>query len=119
MDALLSGLQKLTVSPKKDAAFGAKVFKIAADPQGNRLTYCKITSGSLHVRTMLSGFTPEQEIWQEKVSQIRRYSGEKFQALEAAQQGTVCALTGLTQDVCRDRDWAKSRIRKRRFWNQC
>lgn len=97
VDALLSGLQKLTVSPKKDAAFGAKVFKIAADPQGNRLTYCKITSGSLHVRTMLSGFTPEQEIWQEKVSQIRRYSGEKFQALEAAQQGMVCALTGLMQ----------------------
>jgi len=66
------------------------VFKIARDDQGNRLTYMKITGGELKVRTMLIELD-------EKVNQIRIYSGEKYDPVEAVEAGTVCAVTGLTK----------------------
>src|SRR5699024_9879507 len=69
-------------------------FKIARDGS-ERLTYLKVTGGSLKVRTLLSGGEGEAG-WQEKVNQIRVYSGEKYQTIEEAEAGTVCAVTGLT-----------------------
>ncbi len=69
--------------------FGAKVFKIARDSQGNRLTYLKVTGGSLKVRDSLTDR-------QEKVGQIRIYSGEKYEAVPEAEAGAVCAVIGLT-----------------------
>ncbi len=66
--------------------FGAKVFKISRDPQGNRLTWLKLTGGSLKVRTPLGN---------EKINQLRLYSGDKFSAVEEVFAGQVCAVTGL------------------------
>lgn len=66
--------------------FGARVFKITRDNQGNRLTHMKITGGCLKARDVLKT---------EKVNQIRIYSGEKFDAVNEACAGQVCAVTGL------------------------
>lgn len=66
--------------------FGARVFKITRDNQGNRLTHMKITGGCLKARDALKT---------EKVNQIRIYSGEKFDAVNEACAGQVCAVTGL------------------------
>ena len=76
--------------------FGAKVYKITRDPQGNRLTWLKVTGGSLSVREALT-YTPLQgEPLTEKVLQIRLYSGEKFTAAETVPAGALCAVTGLS-----------------------
>ncbi|HJA63777.1 MAG TPA: TetM/TetW/TetO/TetS family tetracycline resistance ribosomal protection protein [Candidatus Intestinimonas stercoravium] len=87
----LEGLQRYAVSPAWPAAFGAKVYKIARDAQGARLTYLKVTGGALKVKALLTG--PD---WQEKVDQIRLYSGARFQTAEEVPAGTVCAVTGLS-----------------------
>ena len=94
VDALLDALDRRTVQPEPQADFGARVFKVARDAQGNRLTYMKITGSSLAVRAQLSG--GEDGGWQEKVNQLRVYSGEKFTAVERAEPGMVVAATGLT-----------------------
>ncbi len=75
--------------------FAAKVYKITEDEQGRRLTHMKITGGVLHVRDVLEGVTADGEPWQEKINQIRLYSGAKFQPADEAHAGTVCAVTGL------------------------
>ena len=92
----LDALLKYTREPAYDAAFGAKVFKISRDNQGNRLTHLKVTGGSLKVKDLLSG-TVEDEVWEEKVNQIRLYSGEKFEAIQEASGGTICTVLGLTK----------------------
>lgn len=101
-----NGVQKYTVEPKRPTEFGAKVFKIARDEQGNRLTYMKITGGSLKVKTLLSsnlngqslpGRKAEEDAWEEKADQIRLYSGAKYELTSEAEAGTVCAVTGLTR----------------------
>ena len=94
VEELLSGLDRYMQPPQYGADFGARVFKIARDGQGNRLSYLKITGGSLSVRTQLTGQADGG--WQEKVNQIRIYSGEKYQTVERAESGMVCAVTGLT-----------------------
>ena len=75
--------------------FGAKVFKISEDERGNRLTHMKITSGSLNVKTVLTG-TADGSEWNEKINEIRIYSGDKYEGVQAAVQGSVCAVTGLS-----------------------
>lgn len=101
-----NGVQKYTAEPKRPTEFGAKVFKIARDEQGNRLTYMKITGGSLKVKTLLSsnsngqslpGRKAEEADWEEKADQIRLYSGAKYELTSEAEAGTVCAVTGLTR----------------------
>lgn len=91
---LLDGIDRYGRPPQRGDTFGARVFKIARDAQGSRLSYLKITTGTLEVRTQLTG--GEDGGWQEKVNQIRIYSGEKYQTVEKAEQGMVCAVTGLT-----------------------
>ena len=114
VDKFLEGLA--TYAPRKEypAEFGARVFKIARDPQGARLTYLKVTGGSLRVKDLLTnrreGLAPEK-IWEEKVDQIRIYSGSKFRPVEEAPAGTVCAVTGLSRTLPGDGlgfegDWA-------------
>ena len=68
--------------------FGASVFKITEDEQGNRLTHIKVTGGVLKVRSLING---------EKVNAIRIYSGTKFKTVDEAPAGTVCTLTGITK----------------------
>ena len=94
VDRLLDCLDRYTRQPAAPETFGARVFKIARDGQGNRLTYLKVTGGVLKVKDLLTG---PACAWEEKVDQIRIYSGEKFQAAERAEPGTVCAVTGLSR----------------------
>ena len=100
VDAFLQVLERYTRCPDYPPAFGAKVFKITRDPQGNRLTYMKVTGGSLKVKALLTNRRdglPEGEIWEEKVDQIRIYSGAKYFTADEAEAGTVCAVTGLSR----------------------
>ncbi len=82
-----------SVYPKE---FGAKVFKITRDEQDTRLTWLKVTGGSLKVKQSLTGIDKNDEEWEEKVNQIRIYSGQKFQSVNEVNAGEVCAVTGLT-----------------------
>lgn len=88
--ALLDCLVKYEKNPVYGTEFGARVFKIERDEKGNRLTYLKITGGRLQVKDVL---TKEQE----KVNQIRLYSGTKYETVGQAEGGTVCAVTGLNK----------------------
>ncbi|MBQ8526504.1 MAG: NYN domain-containing protein [Clostridia bacterium] len=92
----LQGIDRYTLDKKRNNVFGAKVYKISEDDRGNRLTHMKITGGSLDVKTLLSG-TTEDEPWEEKVNEVRIYSGEKYTMVQTAEQGMVCAVTGLTK----------------------
>lgn len=89
VEELMAGLEKYTLSPSYQAEFGAKIYKIARDEQGNRLTYMKVTGGSLKVKDVLTNK-------QEKVNQIRIYSGVKYDTVAEVEAGTICAVTGLT-----------------------
>lgn len=93
VEEFLNALDEYTVQQSYSEEFGAKVFKISEDKQGNRLTHLKITSGCLKVKTVLNN---SDNSVSEKVNQIRIYSGEKFTAEEVATTGTVCAVTGIT-----------------------
>ena len=92
-------MQELIKVPAYPETFGAKVFKIARDEAGNRLTYLKITGGSLKVKETLTNAgrkgIPDEEIWEEKVDQIRIYSGAGYTMVQEAPAGTICAVTGL------------------------
>ena len=92
VEELLDGIQAYTLEPEWPQDFGARVFKITRDERGERLTWLKVTGGQLRVREVLHG--PN---WEEKVNQIRLYSGAKFTAVDVAPAGTVCAVTGLTR----------------------
>lgn len=96
VEEFLACLEQYTLCPAYPAGFGAKVYKISRDAQGARLTHLKITGGMLRVKDLLSGVSREGEPWEEKADQIRLYSGIKYQMLEEADAGTVCAVTGLT-----------------------
>ncbi len=75
------------------AQFGARVYKISRDEQGKRLTWMKVTGGTLAVRDILSVET-EDGAWEEKISQIRLYSGAKYEAAGEIGAGCVAAVTG-------------------------
>ena len=77
--------------------FAAKAYKISHDPQGNRLTWMKITGGQIKVRSPLAYKNAKGERVEEKVLQLRAYSGDKFTAPEIAEAGELIAVTGLTQ----------------------
>lgn len=86
VEELLRGMEEYMEPPCYPEQFGARVFKITRDGQGNRLTHMKITGGCLRVKDVIAG---------EKVNQIRIYSGEKYEAVREAPAGTVCAAAGL------------------------
>lgn len=117
---LLTGIHDYAKAREYGSAFGARVFKITRDAQGNRLTHMKITGGRLRVKDLLTNRRPEaaqgmqQEaqpvreeakgqapgtgsgaVWEQKVNQIRIFSGSSFQAVQEVQAGEVCAVTGL------------------------
>ncbi len=91
----LSGVQELLdamniymVMPAYNAEFGGRIFKISRDAKGERLTYMKVTGGSLKCREQIEGT-------EGKVNQIRIYSGARYETVEEVPAGTVCAVTGL------------------------
>ncbi|GAA6375145.1 TetM/TetW/TetO/TetS family tetracycline resistance ribosomal protection protein [Firmicutes bacterium i23-0019-B6] len=100
VDEFMRGIMNYTevTTESEEAKFGAKVYKISRDDQGNRLTYIKVTSGCLKVKDLLSGRDRRKEKdWEEKINQIRIYSGAKFETVNQAERGMICAVTGLSQ----------------------
>ncbi len=94
---LISAIDKYTEEKHySENIFGAKVFKIAKDENGARLTYMKITGGKLMPKDSLRIISRGGEVISEKVEGIRLYSGTKFKTLKVAEAGTVCAVTGLS-----------------------
>lgn len=114
----LEGLKEYTRCPVYPDEFGARIYKISRDSQGNRLTHMKITGGTLKVKMLLTNQVPgvsetnmqgkgtaggwdaekeSRESWEEKADQIRLYSGTSFEAVQEAKAGTVCAVTGLSK----------------------
>ena len=99
LDGVAELLQILdTYAPSKvyPAEFAARVYKISRDPQGARLTWLKVTGGRLKVRDLVKYTNQKGENCEEKIVQIRLYSGEKFTAPEEVEAGTLCAVTGLS-----------------------
>ena len=96
VDALVEGLDRYTRPAPALEAFGAKVFKVSQDEQGNRLTWLRVTGGVLKVKAQLAGEV-DGEPWAEKANQLRLYSGAKFTLSECIGPGQVCAVTGLTK----------------------
>ena len=96
VDALVEGLDRYTRPAPALEAFGAKVFKVSQDEQGNRLTWLRVTGGALKVKAQLTGEV-DGEPWAEKANQLRLYSGAKFTLAECIGPGQVCAVTGLTK----------------------
>ncbi len=110
----LDGISALTIRKTYPGQFGARVYKITRDPSGSRLTHMKITGGSLMARETLSGGFSAAEntqsegtanaaaggsldnTWEEKVTQIRIYNGEKYEAVPEVSAGEICAVTGLS-----------------------
>ncbi|MGI6693519.1 MAG: NYN domain-containing protein [Limnochordia bacterium] len=88
----MEGLARYAKEPRHSREFGARVFKISRDEQGSRLTHLKITGGTLRVRDAVSGGD-----WEEKIHQIRLYSGEKYEVVQEIGAGAICAVTGLTR----------------------
>lgn len=97
VDTLLELLTTYAPREEYGEEFAARVYKISRDPQGNRLTWLKVTGGSLSVRTALSYETAKGEKVEEKIQQLRIYSGEKFTAVQQVLPGQICAATGLSQ----------------------
>ncbi len=117
----LQGLLNYTCMKEYPDNFGAKIYKIARDDQGNRLTYMKITGGSLKVKMLLTNKKVNainnrvkdnvdvlgnsqkallkniEEIWEEKVDQIRIYSGSKYETVDEVHKGMICVVTGLSK----------------------
>lgn len=94
----LEGIDKYTLQKShSESIFGAKVYKISRDAQGKRLSWVKVTGGSLRPKDTVEIVTEGGERILEKVEEIRLYSGEKYKTLATATAGTVCALTGLTE----------------------
>ncbi len=105
VEELLKGIRRYARVPEYSDQFGARVYKISRDDQGNRLTHMRITGGCLRVKELLTNRGSEpgaalplrpEEIWEEKVNQIRVYSGASFQAVNQVEAGEVCAVTGLS-----------------------
>lgn len=93
VEKFLHALDRYTCEKKYPSEFGARVFKIARDEQGNRLTYLRVMGGVLSARMEIEVAEGKRE----KVNQIRVYSGEGYETAAEAEAGRVCAVTGLLQ----------------------
>jgi len=94
VEDFIQGLYSYIVPPVYPNEFGAKIYKITRDENGNRLTHMKITGGKLKVRDTLT-----HNKWEDKVNQIRIYSGNKYEIVNEVTPGTVCAVTGLSTSL--------------------
>lgn len=95
INEFINGFETYTQEPNHTKEFGARVYKISHDAQGNRLTWLKVTGGELHAKALLNGGNDETT-WSEKADQVRVYSGAKYTTVESVPAGAVCAVTGLT-----------------------
>ena len=97
IEELLEALDAYAPEKEYPTDFAARVYKISRDPQGNRLTWMKITGGSLKVRSVLRYVNQKKEAREEKLVQLRLYSAEKFTSPEEVFPGQLVAVTGLTE----------------------
>lgn len=108
IDEFIAGFERYVREPEYDSEFGARIYKVSHDAQGNRLTWLKVTGGEFKAKTMLSGTArigidlgeskiDDDGMWHEKADQVRVYSGAKFTTVDSVVAGTVCAVTGLTR----------------------
>lgn len=98
VEELLAGVRKYTRIPTYGEDFGARVYKISRDANGNRLTHLKVTGGVLRVKMSVSNAASaasSEEIWEEKADQLRVYEGAQFQLADSICAGGICAVTGL------------------------
>lgn len=91
VEELIQCISDYITIPSYSDEFGAKTYKVTRDESGNRLTHMKITGGKLKVKDVL-----KTDEWEEKVNQIRIYSGDKFEAVSEIEAGSICAVTGLS-----------------------
>jgi len=96
VDGLLRLLDRCAPAQPAGAEFAAKVFKIARDAQGKRMSYLKVTGGTLKTRMALRYRDEGGAELEEKCTQLRLYSGIKYEAAEQAEAGQVCAVLGLS-----------------------
>ena len=96
IDELLRALEHLAPVPVYPAELSVRVYQIAHDPQGNRLTFLKVTGGTLSVRSAVRCHRPDGEPLEAKVTQLRLYSGAEFEAVQQVPAGDVCAALGLS-----------------------
>ena len=95
---LLDFLAAFDPRPRPSAAFGARVYKVARDPQGARLAFLRVTGGTLKARDLLALKNPEGEtLWAEKAAEIRLYSGARYTAVQEVPAGQVCCVVGLSK----------------------
>lgn len=101
IDELLDCLDRFTVENEdyQGQEFGARIFKVQRDHNDERLTFMRLTGGSLKSRETISGIDANGESWTEKINNIRIYSGMKFAQAEEVSAGQVCAVTGLTHTL--------------------
>ncbi len=98
INEFLLGITRFTEEIKyTDKFFGAKIYKIARDPQGKRLTYMKITGSKISSKDVVEYTGKNGEVIREKAEEIRIYSGDKYKAVKEATPGTVCAVLGLSE----------------------
>lgn len=108
IDEFIAGFERYVREPEYDSEFGAHIYKVSHDAQGNRLTWLKVTGDEFKAKTMLSGTArvgtdlgeskiDDDGMWHEKADQVRVYSGAKFTTVDSVVAGTVCAVTGLTR----------------------
>ena len=95
VDDLLRGMNRYIIEPQRMDGFGARVFKIGRDDKGERLTYMKITGGSLRLKDILLLKDSKGNESQEKINQIRVYSGARYDMVDEVSAGCVCAIPGL------------------------
>ncbi len=95
VEPFCDALAKYAPAAEDGDGFGARVFKISRDAQGARLTWLRVTGGTLRAKQPLS-YTVDGETYEEKADQLRLYSGEKFTGADALSSGMVAAVTGLT-----------------------
>ena len=97
VEELLNVIDAYTRPAPADEEFSAKVYKIARDAQGKRMSFLRVTGGELRVRQSVSYTGSDGALHEEKISQIRIYSGIKYDAVDTACPGQVCAVLGLSE----------------------
>lgn len=98
IDLLLERLTGLTRQQVWPAAFGARVYKVSHGRRGERISWLKVTGGTLHARDLLEGVSGTQR-WQEKVDQVRVSVGVRLEPVSEVVAGQICAVTGLSHVV--------------------
>ncbi len=95
IDELIKGMADFMKASTEKSSFSARVYKISRDNKGERLAWIKVTGGTLSVKQPVK-YKKNDEMIEEKINQIRLYSGVNFTQEQSVSTGSICALTGLS-----------------------